>query len=617
MILGTAGHVDHGKTALVRALTGVDTDRLAEEKRRGITIDLGFASLPLPGGGMLGVVDVPGHEAFVRNMLAGATGVDLALLVVAADEGVMPQTREHLAILGLLGVRGGVIALTKCDLVDEEWLELVREDVRAAVAGTPLEGAEVRDTSTVDGRGVDELRAAIQSAAASLPARSADDLFRMPIDRVFSVRGTGTVVTGTVWSGSIARDASVRVLPGGLTARVRGIESHGIARAEAVPGTRTAIALSGVEVGDVHRGSVIVGDGAWGASRTVLAEVALLPDAPAQLGPRTRVRFHLGTSETGARVVADGGALVPGAGRQARVVLEEPVVARAGDRFVLRSASPLVTIGGGVVNDPRPPHRRSRPWPHSASTAAERLPLIVESSSARGVEIAELSVRTGARPGELSALLERAPGMRAVGGRVHAEATLDTLAEQTVAAVEEFHRRFPLEPGVQLQSLRARLGGGLDAAVGEAVLGELQRAGRLEVRGAVAMRAGWTPVLSDEATQTRALVLRTLQAAGSEPPSVAELREECGVGTVAILRLLERDGEVVQVESERYYATAALEALTGTLRAAMTAGRPYTPAELRDALGLSRKYLIPLLEHWDRTGVTERRSGGRYIGEQG
>jgi selenocysteine-specific elongation factor len=611
VILGTAGHVDHGKTALVRALTGVDTDRLAEEKRRGITIDLGFASLAMLDGSVLGVVDVPGHEAFVRNMLAGATGIDLALLVVAADEGVMPQTREHLAILGILGTRGGVVALTKCDLVDDEWLELVREDVREAVAGTPLEGAAVCDTSIVDGRGMDELRDALHSAAAAIPARAADDLFRLPVDRAFSVRGTGTVVTGTVWSGSLARDATVRILPGDITARVRGIESHGAARTEAEPGTRTAIALSGVEVSELHRGSVLVSDRAWSASHSVLAEVALLPDAPSPIGPRTKVRFHHGTTETGARVVAAGGALEPGGRRQVRIVLDEAVVARSGDRFVLRSASPLVTIGGGIVNDPLPPHRRSRPWYHAAASPGERLPLVVGASMARGVDVASLPVRTGARPGELSTLLADANGLRRVGERVYAEDTLRSLAGQAVAALEEFHEHFPLEPGVPLQSLRARLG--VDAQVAEAVLGELQSEGKLELRGAVAMRAGWEPVLSRDAERMRDRILETLQAAGAEPPSVAELEAECGANTRALLRLLEREGAVVQVEGERYYATRALDALIGTLRAATTPGRPYTPAELRDALGLSRKYLIPLLEYWDRAGITERRGSERFI----
>ena len=612
MILGTAGHVDHGKTALVRALTGVDTDRLAEEKRRGITIDLGFASLPLPDGGVLGVVDVPGHEAFVRNMLAGATGIDLALLVVAADEGVMPQTREHLAILSILGISGGVVALTKCDLVEGEWLDLVREDVRAAVSGTPLEHAVVCVTSATTGDGLDELRAAIFAAAAAIPARAADDLFRLPVDRAFSVRGTGTVVTGTVWSGCLRRDASVRILPGDAAARVRGIESHGAALPQASPGTRTAVALAGAEVAAVRRGTVVVSDRGWSSSRSILAEVALLEDAPGQVGPRTRVRFHLGTVETGARVVTAGGALAPGARKQARIVLDEPVVARAGDRFVLRNASPLVTIGGGIVNDPAPPHRRSRPWPRSASSPAERLPLVLASALAHGVEVDSLAVRIGATPTEVEELLARAKGVRRVGDRIYTEETVAACAERMVALVEEYHESSPLEPGAPLQSVRARLGA--EGAVAELVLGELTESGRLAVRGALVLRAGWAPVLSSEARAVRGELLQLLRAAGAEPPSVGELEERFGGVAVPLLRMLERDGEVVQVEAERYYAAAALARILETLRTGMSAGRSYTPAELRDMLGLSRKFLIPLLEYCDRSGVTTRRGGERVLG---
>ncbi|NUO38630.1 MAG: selenocysteine-specific translation elongation factor, partial [Gemmatimonadaceae bacterium] len=312
MILGTAGHIDHGKTTLVRALTGVDTDRLPEEKRRGITIDLGFAPLTLDGVGTVGVVDVPGHEAFVRTMVAGATGIDLALLVVAADEGVMPQTREHLAILSLLGVQGGVVALTKRDLVDDEWLALVQDDLRATLRPTPLAGAAIVPVSATTGAGLDALRAALTDAAGSIPRRATDDLFRLPVDRAFTVRGTGTVVTGTVWSGALARDATVRLLPADRTVRVRGLQAHGRSVDEVSAGDRAAIALAGVEVDDVGRGAILVQGAAWRASRVLRADVALLPDAPRPLGPRSRVRFHLGTSDLSARLVVPGGTLMPG-----------------------------------------------------------------------------------------------------------------------------------------------------------------------------------------------------------------------------------------------------------------------------------------------------------------
>ena len=361
MIIGTAGHIDHGKTTLVRALTGVDTDRLPEEKKRGITIELGFAPLDLPGIGVAGIVDVPGHEAFVRTMLAGATGVDLALLVVAADEGIMPQTREHLAILSLLAVKGGVVALTKIDLVEDEWLSLVTDDIGAALGGTPLIDAEIVPVSATTGAGIDALRAALAAAATRVPARDPDDLFRMPVDRSFTIRGTGTVVTGTVWSGSLGADASIRIMPGGRVARVRGIQSHGAAAARAMPGARVALSIAGVERDEIPRGSWIVPDVDWPVTRALRADVALLDDA-APLGPRTRVRFHLGTQDVGARVVAAGGPLAPGTIRGARVLLDEPILGRAGDRFVLRLPSPPATIGGGVVADPLPAVSRPKPW---------------------------------------------------------------------------------------------------------------------------------------------------------------------------------------------------------------------------------------------------------------
>ena len=312
MIIGTAGHIDHGKTALVRALTGVDTDRLPEEKRRGITIDLGFAPLDLPGVGVAGVVDVPGHEAFVRTMLAGATGIDLALLVVAADAGVMPQTREHVAILGLLGIRAGVVALTKCDLVEDDWLELVRLDVAELLGGTAVADAPMVATSVVTGAGLPELRQALAAAALAVSPRPDDDVFRMPIDRVFTIRGTGTVVTGTVWSGTIGRDDVVRVLPDDRSVRVRGLQAHGAAIDRAKPGTRLAVALAGIDHNALTRGAVLVSADGWNPSRVVRADVTLLGDTVATLSPRAAVRFHLGTTEVGARVVTPGGPLAAG-----------------------------------------------------------------------------------------------------------------------------------------------------------------------------------------------------------------------------------------------------------------------------------------------------------------
>jgi selenocysteine-specific elongation factor len=606
--------VDHGKTALVKALTGVDTDRLAEEKRRGITIDLGFAPLDLGAAGVLGVVDVPGHEAFVRNMLAGATGVDLVLLVVAADEGVMPQTREHLAILDLLGVRGGVIALTKCDLVDDDWLGLVIDDVQSLVSGTPLEGAPMVATSVVSGRGLDALRDTLASAVLALPTRDSADIFRLPIDRAFSVRGTGTVVTGTVWSGRLEREAAVRILPAGVAARVRNIESHGASVDAAMPGTRAAIALAGVGVSELGRGSVLVADDAWVASPSLLAHVALLAQAPRALGPRTSVRFHLGTVEVGARIVAAGGALAPGTRKQARVVLDQPIVARAGDRFVLRSASPLATIGGGVVADPAPAQRRARPWTVDASSPAERLEQVLAHAGPLGVSVSSLPVRVGAHPAQVAALVAAKTRADRVGDMLYDGAMVAALEFRLVTLINEHHRAFPLDPGAPLQSVRARTTA--NSGLADLMVARLVSDQSIAVSGSLVMRYGWSPTL-DERTRTMLDgIARALEQAGREPPSVDELAQTFGSGVLPVLKVLERQGRVIQVAPDRYYAAVALEQMETQLRSAMADGGEKSPSELRDVLGVSRKYLIPLLEYADRTGLTVRRASGRVIGSR-
>ncbi|MYJ16997.1 MAG: selenocysteine-specific translation elongation factor, partial [Gemmatimonadetes bacterium] len=357
LILGTAGHIDHGKTALVQALTGVDTDRLAEEKRRGITIDLGFAELPVSDDLAFGVVDVPGHESFIRNMLAGATGMDLVLLVVSADEATMPQTREHLAIVRLLGVERVVVALSRIDLVEEEWLELALDDVRELLAGTPYADAPIVPTSAVTGAGLDELRAALAREGGRARARLDADIVRLPVDRVFTVRGTGTVVTGTLWSGSLSLDQRIRLEPGGLAARVRGLEVHGRSVRTARAGERTAVALAGSRVGReaVGRGQVVVGADPWVAADRVTARIELLPDTAWGIERGQRVRVHLGTSEVMARVfLLDCAEIVAGEVAWAQLRLEAPLVARTRDHVVLRSYSPMTTIGGGIVAEPSP-----------------------------------------------------------------------------------------------------------------------------------------------------------------------------------------------------------------------------------------------------------------------
>jgi selenocysteine-specific elongation factor len=605
VILGTAGHIDHGKTALVRALTGVDTDRLPEEKRRGITIELGFAPLALDGVGTVGVVDVPGHEAFVRTMVAGATGIDLALIVVAADEGVMPQTREHLAILELLGVRRAIVALTKADLVDDEWLALVEEDVRTTNP-TLLRDVPIVATSVVSGRGIAELRAALSEIARTIPDRSNDDLFRLPVDRAFTIKGTGTVVTGTVWSGRLSRDENVRILPSRHSARVRGIQGHGLQLDVASAGGRTAIALAGVDVADVPRGSTIVTDRDWRPTTFARADVTLVPDLEVEVRPRTWFRFHVGTAEVGARVVAR--TIDSSRPFAARLVLDEPVVLRAGDRFVLRTSAPLNTIGGGMITDPYAP-KRARPWSPGLS-ARERFTQLLDEAGADGVDAATLPVRLGLSASEVRDLTTVASDeVAVVGARIVARARLTALQAELLAVVTDYHADHPLEPGISTQLLRSQLRGTVeivDAALQAEVVAQ-----RIASSGGAIFLAVWAPKLDSDGSALSASILARLNAAGAEPPSVEELARELGQDPGPVLRFLERRGDVVQVEQTRYYAADSLKLVIDRLRTAMSGGAEVGPSELREKLALSRKFLIPLLEYCDRVGYTKRNSAGR------
>jgi selenocysteine-specific elongation factor len=610
MILGTAGHIDHGKTSLVRALTGVDTDRLPEEKRRGITIDLGFAPLQLDGIGTLGVVDVPGHEAFVRTMVAGATGIDLALLVVAADEGVMPQTREHLAILRLLGVRAGVVALTKADLVDDEWLALVRDDVIAAVADGPLADAPIVAVSAVTGEGVEALRDALAAAARRVPGRSTADLFRMPIDRAFTIRGTGTVVTGTVWSGTLRRDATLRLFPSGDAVRVRGLQAHGHAVERIHAGERAAIALAGVELSRVGRGAVLVAGDAWRPSTVLRADVALLDDVARPVGPRNQLRLHLGTSEVGARLVATGGALAPGEHRPARIVVDEPVVARTGDRFVLRGGSPLGTVGGGVVTDPLAP-QRARAWAQRADSVADALDQFLRESALTGLDVAELPVRLGVGAKELADLLTASDAWR-VADRLYAPSARAQVVERIRFTLAEYHAAHPLDPGAPRQWLRTRIR--VAEAVVDAVLEELVSAGELVLEQGDVRLAGFTTRLSEKQRALADQIVARLTAAGAEPPSVEELAASLGASSAdvaSVTRLLARQGELVAVEPNRYFMRSTVTQLVTRVQGGMSEGETYGPAELREFVGLSRKFLIPFLEFCDREGYTVRNDLGR------
>lgn len=606
MIIGTAGHIDHGKTALVQLLTGVNTDRLPEEKRRGITIELGFAPLDLPGVGRVGVVDVPGHEGFIRTMVAGATGVDLGLLVVAADEGVMPQTREHLTILRLLGVQSLVVALTKYDLADAEWLSLVRDDVATLLSTTPYAGAALVDVSARTGYGLDALRERLADELKAVARRSMDDLFRLPIDRAFTVRGTGTVVTGTSWSGTVRSGGELRLYPGGRPVRLRGIQSHGAAVHEAGPGSRLALSLSGVELDQVHRGMTLASPAPWRETHHFHAEVQLSDDA-APFRPREWIRLHVATSEVSARVV------ITDAGVLARIVTEEPVVLRAGDRFVLRRSQPLSTIGGGIVIDPAPLRPRSRPSSGWNPDAHERFRTVLAAADESGIAVDSLPIQLGCSPTVTREVLLTNPAAVPFRDAVFPGSLVGRIGEVIVAEVFAFNTSHGTEAGAPISLARQAT---RNEALADLVVEGLVRSGALDLRGGVLSRPGWSPRLSEAQERLARQIHESLRAAGREPPSVGELESGSSLPVVPVLRFMERCGRVIAVEADRYYDREVLGSLLTLLVSHLGQhDGPVPPAMLRESLGMSRKYLMPFLEYCDRDRITERRGDGRVLAQ--
>lgn len=629
LILGTAGHIDHGKTALVHALTGIDTDRLAEEKRRGITIDLGFASLRLgtdPDAIALGIADVPGHEAFIRNMLAGATGIDLVLLVVAADEGVMPQTSEHLAIVELLGVRAGVVALTKTDLVEPEWLELVAEDLHSQLKMTPFASAPIVPVSAMTGAGLQALRAALYGVARQTSQRSEDDLFRLPVDRVFTVRGTGTVVTGTVWSGSIARDQTIRVLPSGETARLRGLQVHGVECDVVHAGQRAALALAGVDRERLTRGAVLVAGPAWHAHAMVTAHIRVLPTAAHPIRPRQRVRFHLGTAEVMGRVaLLERDPVPPGDTAWVQLRLEAPVVARAGDRFVIRSYSPVTTIGGGIIAEPLAPKRR-----RLRAAERERLEAVLGSESAAavlacaraeawaGADRSRLAIETPHPPAAVAGVAERLEGeglLVHIGDRIFAREIAEAARQRLLAAVDTFHQQQPLRPGIDRGELRRALPRRAAPPLAEWALAELLSGGTLEPRAGLVARHGFSPHLTREQAQARDRLADLLTHAGLMPPTIPELPASLRsrADFWPLLKLLEHDEQLVALTPDLYIARCALDAAIATARRDLAGRDGLGPADFKAVFQISRKFLIPLLEYFDRTGITTHRGDTRVV----
>ena len=645
-VIGTAGHIDHGKSALVSALTGTDPDRLAEEQRRGMTIDLGFAHFDLPGGRRVGIVDVPGHERLIRNMLAGATGIDLVLFVVASDEGVMPQTREHLDILRFLPVRAGIVVLSKIDLVpDPAWLALVREDLAALTRGTILERAPVVEVSARTREGLDALVASIDRALRDVPSRPVDAPARLPIDRAFTMAGFGTVVTGTLWSGRIGAGMTLELLPQGRSVRVRGVQSHGARREQADAGARVAVNLAGIEKDEIERGDVLATPGVFVPTTRVDVRLSLLPDAP-RLPHGARVRMYLGAAEGIGRVLyagrgapQDGREVPPGGEAVAQVRLDGPLVADAGDPFVLRRFSPMVTIGGGLVLDAHPPVRRgtaatavpgrgeTRGAPETAGgggagrVPARDLPARVaagaKAAGTAGTGIEELMrIATATRPHVEDAvrMLVGSGPLVEIRGRIFHEDTIDSLAGAVREAVAAYHGAHPWRAGMPKDELKRQAFQKGDDRIYALTLERLAGAGTLEDLGGLVRARGFTPTVSAGDAALRERLASALREGAFAPPS----RDELARGSEPkefdqAWRALLDEGVIVDAGQGVYFHRDAVEQMKQAVTDEVRAQGSVTVASFRTRLGTSRKYALTALEYFDTIKFTRRRGDARVI----
>jgi selenocysteine-specific elongation factor len=608
----------------VRALTGTDPDRLPEEKARGITIDLGFAHAELGEGIVASFVDVPGHERFVRHMLAGAHGIDAVLLVVAADESVMPQTREHFHICRLLGVPRGLVALSKCDVADTERQAEAALETAELVAGSFLAGAPVLRVSARTGAGLPELRAALLALAQASPARPTQGLLRLPIDRVFSMKGFGCVVTGTLVAGTLAVGDEVEALPSGRRARVRGLQVHGEPTERAAAGTRTAVNLAGIETFDLARGEVLVEPASLRASSMLDVELSLLPDTK-PLKDGARVRVHVASAEALARVrLLETGPLEPGRSALAQLRLEAKVAAGRHDRLVIRSYSPAATIGGAIVVDPLPPKRRVRDRTaverlRDAPALAEAAQALVEEAGAAGIEAALLAARMTVTAAELAGALASSPGLVGLGSDpavVLARSALDRLGEATLQALESFHRQQPLRPAMPREELRARVFGASPAAVCERVAGELAAAGRVRLLPDAVALAGHAVRLNPGEEEARRVLLAAARAGGLAGFEIAPLAAESRTDPALlerVTRVLVGEKLLVRVGDGLLVERGELEALKQRVRERWSPGSKVEVGAFKELTGLTRKHAIPLLEYLDRERVTRRLGALRVV----
>jgi selenocysteine-specific elongation factor len=628
IVIGTAGHIDHGKTALVKALTGIDADRLEEEKRRGITIDLGFAhmELPLPGGEKLrlGFVDVPGHERFVRNMLAGVGGIDLVLLVIAADESIKPQTREHFEILQLIGVKRGITVLTKADAVDAETLDVVRLEVEDFLKGTFLEPPQspIVAVSALTGSGIDELKRAIVGAAAEIHARDSQAIPRLPIDRVFTMKGFGTVITGTLMSGTIAKDQELELFPGEKRVRVRGVQVHGESAGAAMAGQRTALNLSGASPEDLKRGMTLAPPMTFVATRTADVQLELLRSAPRPLQTRVRVHFHCNTMEAVAEVrLIKKAQIAPGETVFARLVLPEPALLLPGDRFIVRQFSPVVTIGGGVVLDATPsakmPKNDEVLTVFAQGDIGKMLRMRILRRGASGISISQLTAETGlgqsglqegiARPLKSGELLR-------ISDVVVNAAHLEALKLLTRNAVADFHKTNPLETGMTKENLREKTKA--PQVVFEYALNQLVRERQIAVKGDIVHLPGQGVLMKDEEAESKKKIEDAFASAALKVPALQEVIAGLKVDKARaqkIVTLLLRDKILIKISDDLVFHRAALEALRRQMAEQKTKSSRMDVATFKALTGVSRKYAIPLLEYLDRERITKRVGDAREI----
>lgn len=627
-IIGTAGHVDHGKTALIRALTGAETDRLQEEQARGMSIDLGFADFQLPSGRHAGVIDVPGHERFLKNMLAGAGGIDLVVLVIAADEGVMPQTREHLDILNILQTRKGVVAITKADLVDEEWLELVQEDIRAALKGTFLAHAQMVPVSSITGAGIQELKALLDRMAEEVPTRTIVGPWRLPIDRVFTIRGFGTVVTGTLTAGVARVGDKVEVLPAGLESRVRSLQVHGLSCDFAEAGSRVAVNLAGLELEEVHRGNVAAPTGTYRATQALDARLEVLESCPRPIKNRTRVRVYLGAAEILARLnVLDAETIEPGGEGLVQLRLETPTIAAKGDRYVLRFYSPMETIGGGSIIDPSPVrHKRfdasvlENLTIKEMGTPEELIAEAVQRSGITPVGPQAIAQQLGMPVDEVKSLIagmtERGE-LEQLGAETYVhQHRLDAAEHQVLGALATYHQAQPLRAGMSREELRSRLSRQLDAKGFTMILGRLEASGAVATEGGRVRIAGHEPQFTEEQRRMVDAIEAGLLRDQFNSPTFEEIRTSAGLPAKPAQEVWEAlidNGVVVRIAAEVFFHRKAVAEAVARVRAYLQENKSMTAAQFRDMVGTTRKYAVPLMEHLDAIRVTRRIGDAREL----